>query len=63
MKSPSAINADKPAIVSYGFDWQEGRQVGDAFYEECAKTVTTTKPGGVLVLLKESKTDDDNTVR
>ena len=32
--------------VAYGFDWQEGRQVGDMFFEECAKPVTTTKPGG-----------------
>ena len=41
-----------PVRVAYGFDWQEARQVGDMFFEECAKPITTTKPGGVLVVQK-----------
>ena len=33
----------------YGFDWQEGRNCGDLFLYETAKTITATKPGAVCI--------------
>lgn len=38
--------------VAYGFDWQEARCIGGAhwYMEECAKTISTTKPGAVLLI-------------
>lgn len=48
-----------PIVMTYGFDWQEGRQVGDAFYEECAKTVTTTKAGGVLIVTNRGEENEE----
>ena len=48
-----ATDADHvPCVLVYGFDWQEERNIGGGgwYMKECAKTISTTKPGAVLVL-------------
>ena len=44
--------SDAVRVAVYGFDWQEERNIGGGgwYMKECAKTITSTKPGAVLVL-------------
>ena len=45
------LNSTEVHAVCYGFDWQEERNIGVGgwYMEETAKTITSTKPGAVLV--------------
>ena len=47
----SKPRSDAVCVVVYGFDWLEEQNIGGCgwYMEECAKTITSTKPGAVLV--------------